>query len=246
MSGVLAVTLAALVTALATGLGALPFVFVHGMSRRWVGTSNALAAGFMLSASGLLLIEGVIRGVGRVLAGAAAGAVFIAITHRLIAGREDLRLGGLRDADATKAILIIAVMTLHSFSEGVGVGVSYGGGAELGVFITIAIAIHNIPEGLAISLVLVPRGSTVLTAAGWSIFSSLPQPLVAPFAYLFVEQVRPFLPAGLGFAAGAMAWLVFTELLPDARAELGPRSLALWLGGSLVAMSLLQALLLAH
>lgn len=246
MSGVLAVTLAALVTALATGLGALPFVFVHGMSRRWLGTSNALAAGFMLSASGALLIEGLIRGVGRVLAGAVVGAVFIAITHQLIAGREDLRLGGLRDADATKAILIIAVMTLHSFSEGVGVGVSYGGGAELGVFITIAIAIHNIPEGLAISLVLVPRGSTVLAAAGWSVFSSLPQPLVAPFAYLFVEQVKPFLPAGLGFAAGAMAWLVFTELLPDARAELGPRSLALWLGGSLVAMSLLQALLLAH
>jgi zinc transporter ZupT len=246
VSAVLAVTLAALVTALATGLGALPFVFVPSMSRRWLGMSNAIASGFMLSASGALLIEGVIRGVGRVLAGAAAGALFIALTHRAIAGREDLRLGRLGGADARKAILIIGVMTLHSLSEGVGVGVSYGGGAELGVFITIAIAIHNIPEGLAISLVLVPRGATVLAAAGWSIFSSLPQPLIAPLAYLFVEQVGPFLAVGLGFAAGAMAWLVFTELLPDARAELELRPLAACLGGSLVAMSLLQALLLAH
>ena len=107
------------------------------------------ASGFMLSASGALLIEGVIRGVGRVLAGAAAGALFIALTHHAIEGREDLHLGRLEAADARKAILIIAVMTLHSLSEGVGVGVSYGGGAELGLFITIAIAIHNIPEGLA-------------------------------------------------------------------------------------------------
>jgi zinc transporter ZupT len=243
---VLAVTLAALVTALATGLGALPFVFVPVMSRRWLGISNAIAAGFMLSAGGALLVEGLIRGVGRVLAGAAVGALFIAVSHRFITGRETLQLGRLEAADARKAILIIGVMTLHSLSEGVGLGVSFGGGAQLGIFITIAIAIHNIPEGLAISLVLVPRGSGVLAAAWWSIFSSLPQPLVAPVAYLFVEQVRPFLPAGFGFAAGAMAWLVLTELVPDAREELGTRALVTWLGGSLAVMSLLQTALLAH
>jgi ZIP family zinc transporter len=243
---VIAVALAAFVTALATGLGAVPFVFVRTMSRRWLAVSNAIAAGFMLSASGALLIEGFIRGVGQVLAGAAVGAVFIAGTRRAIGDRDDLQFGRLRAADASKAILIIAVMTLHSFSEGVGVGVSYGGGAELGAFITIAIAIHNIPEGLAISLVLVPRGATVASAAGWSVFSSLPQPLIAPLAYLFVEEFRPFLPAGLGFAAGAMAWLVLAELLPDARSELETRSLILWLGGSLAAMSVLQLLLLAR
>ena len=245
-SNVIAVTVAAFLTALATGLGALPFVFVRSMSRQWVGVSNAIAAGFMLSASGALLIEGSIRGVWRVIAGAVAGALLIAATHRLLARREDLRLGHLRDADASKAILIIAVMTLHSLSEGVGVGVSYGGGAELGAFITIAIAIHNIPEGLAISLVLVPRGASVASAAWWSIFSSLPQPLIAPFAYLFVEEFRPFLSVGLGFAGGAMAWLVLAELLPDARAELQLRTLLIWLGGSLGAMSLLQALLLTR
>jgi len=240
----LAVTLAALVTALATGLGALPFAFGK-FDRRWLGVSNAIAAGFMLSASGALLIEGVIRGWWQTLAGAAVGAVFIVVTERLLAGR-DVEFAALRGADARKALLIVAVMTVHSFSEGVGVGVSYGGGAELGIAITIAIAIHNVPEGLAISLVLVPRGASVLSAAGWSIFSSLPQPLVAAPAFLFVEAFKPFLPAGLGFAGGAMTWLVLAELLPEARDELTLPRLALWLGGSLLAMSLLQAALLVH
>lgn len=240
----LGVTLAALVTALATGLGALPFAF-GTFSRRWLGVSNALASGFMLSASGALLIEGVIRGWWQTLAGAAVGAAFIFLTHRLLVEHE-IEFGELRGADATKALLIVAVMTVHSFSEGVGVGVAYGGGAELGIFITIAIAIHNIPEGLAISLVLVPRGASVRSAAGWSIFSSLPQPLVAAPAFLFVETFKPFLPAGFGFAGGAMIWLVFAELLPEAREELSFGRLALWLGGSLLAMSLFQAVLLGR
>jgi zinc transporter ZupT len=54
-------------------------------------------------------------------------------------------------------------------------------------------------------------------AAGWSIFSSLPQPIVAVPAFLFVMLVRPALPLALGFAAGAMAWMVVSELVPDAR-----------------------------
>ncbi len=123
--------------------------------------------------------------------GAVAGGVFIWVFRRMIGENEGLVLGRLAGADATKALVIVAVMTVHSASEGVGVGVSYGGGDRLGVLITIAIAVHNIPEGLAISLVLVPRGATVAAAAWWSIFSSLPQPLIAPLAFLFVETFKP-------------------------------------------------------
>jgi zinc transporter, ZIP family len=211
---------AALLTALATGLGALPLLGSRSHGPGWLGRSNALAAGVMLGASFSLLLEGGERSVGRVALGGAAGAVFVGGLQLAVrrAGVPDL--GALHGADARKGLLIVAVMTAHSFAEGVGVGSSFGGGATLGVVITIAIAIHNVPEGLAISLVLVPRGTSVWNAARWSVFSSLPQPLLAVPAYVFVEEFRAVLPVGLGFAAGAMIWMVATELLPEARASL--------------------------
>jgi zinc transporter, ZIP family len=231
------VTAAAAVTCLATGLGAVPFLFVRrGVTREWLGISNAVASGFMLAASVGLLWQGWALGVGRLALGALAGAVFIVGFRRLLGDSEEIALGRLTGVDARKAVVVIAVMTAHSASEGVGVGVSYGAGERLGLLITLAIAIHNIPEGLAISLVLVPRGATVRSAAGWSVFSSLPQPLIAPLAYLFVEQFRPFLPVGLGFAAGAMIWMVCSELLPEAVHEAPRRALAFSGGLSFLAM----------
>jgi len=211
------VTAAAIVAALAAGLGAVPFLFVRTMTRRWLGVSNAIASIVMIVAAGGLVWQGVGIGPWRVVLGLLAGAAFVWVFRALIGERDGLVLGNLAGADALKAFVIVAVMTVHSAAEGVGVGISYGGGARLGALITLAIAAHNVPEGLAISLVLVPRGTSVRSAAWWSVFSCLPQPLIAPFTYLFVEWFKPILPAGLGFAAGAMLWIVWTELLPEVR-----------------------------
>ena len=238
------VFLAALVTAIATGLGAAPFLFVKRMSRWWLGISNAIATGLMLAASYGLMVEGSAYSPGRTIAGILLGAGLIALGHKLVAGRkEDLHVGALRGADALKALMIVGVMTLHSMAEGIGVGVSYGGGDELGVFITTAIAVHNIPEGLAISLVLVPRGVGVGRAAGWSVFSSLPQPILAVPAFLFVTAFEPFLPLGLGLAAGAMIWMAVAELLPDALADSTGATVASTVTLSIGAMLAFQELL---
>ncbi len=215
--------IAALITALATGLGALPFFFVNEVSRLWQAAASALAAGLMLGASMGLINEGMTHSPGRLAAGMGVGALFMMLTHNLLEGRDDLSVGQLSGANARKALLIVATMTLHSFSEGVGVGVSFGGGETLGSLITAAIALHNIPEGLAISVTLVPRRVSPWRAAWWSVFSSLPQPLMAVPAYIFVSAFTPILPAGLGFAAGAMIWLAMAELIPES-VELLPSS----------------------
>jgi zinc transporter, ZIP family len=238
------VFLFALLTAIATGLGALPFVFVKDLSRRWLGACNAVAAGLMLAASFGLLYEGVDYGLGRALAGALTGLVFIVAVRKLLQRDEHPAVfAQMSELDARKALLIVGVMTMHSFTEGVGVGVSFGGGVELGLFITLAIAVHNIPEGLAISLVLVPRGVSWSRAAFWSVFSSLPQPLMAVPAFVFVETFRPLLPYGLGFAAGAMIWMVFSELIPDALQEASGNLVGVIITLSVLAMVAFQVLI---
>lgn len=218
---VVLVFLYALGTALATGLGALPFVFVRAVSTRVVAVANAVAAGLMLGASFGLVAEGTSYGSWQTIVGALIGVLFILGTQRYL-GQQELSFGEVRGADARQMLLVVVIMTIHSFSEGVAVGVSFGGGATLAAVITIAIAVHNIPEGLAISAVLRPKGVSVANCAGWSVFSSLPQPLMAVPAFLFVEAFKPALPYGIGFAAGAMVFMVLDELLPEAF-ETAPR-----------------------
>lgn len=88
-----------------------------------------------------------------------------------------------------------------------------------GVLVTLAIGLHNIPEGLAVSTVLVGRGISPRSALLWTLFTAMPQPLVAVPSFLFVDAFKTLLPLALGFAAGCMVWMVFAELLPDALAD---------------------------
>jgi ZIP family zinc transporter len=90
----------------------------------------------------------------------------------------------------------------------------------LAVFMTVAISIHNVPEGTAISIPLQAMGVDRWRMVWWAVFSSLPQPVGAVLAFLFVRVAREFLPFGFGFAAGAMIYLVLTEFIPEAL-ELG-------------------------
>ena len=227
------------ITALATGLGALPFLFVRNISEKVIAYAEAIATGLMLGASFGLIVEGTAYGAPQTLAGAAIGVLFIQIGHQYLHGK-DVQFGSMRGAGARRVFLVIAVMTIHSFSEGVAVGVAFGGGQKLAALITIAIAVHNIPEGLAISAVMRSKGATVLSCAGWSVFSSLPQPLMAVPAFAFVDAFRPVLPYGLGFAAGAMVFMVFLELMPEAYEKASKPAIGVLVCVSLGAMLLFQ------
>ena len=240
------VFLAAFITALVTGLGAVPFLFVRIISPWWLSIANGTAAGLMLGASHNLITEGTKLDPERMLLGILAGLIAIVAANWLIRRRRTVEIAELRGASARKALLLLGVMTAHSFAEGVGVGVSFGGAGELGVFITTAIAIHNIPEGLAICLVLIPRGTSVAKASLWSIFTSLPQPLMAIPAFAFVRMFEPALPIGLGFAAGAMIWMVFAELIPDALKSATSGSIGITVALAMTALWSLQYFLLSH
>ncbi len=234
------VFLCALITALATGLGALPFFFLRKVSKRVLGLASAVAAGLMLTASFQLIHEGLGYNPLTLVLGVLLGLVMIVLGKRYLSNFNDINVGQLKGASAMQALLIVGVMTLHSFAEGIGVGVAYGDGLAFGLFITAAIAIHNIPEGIAISAVLVPKGVSVWRAGWWSIFSSLPQPLIAVPAFLFVEAFTPFLPVGLGLAAGAMIWMCCSEILPEALETAPKEQVATALTISVAIMTIFQ------
>jgi zinc transporter ZupT len=239
------VLLAAFITAVMTGVGALPFLFVGQVGRRLLGYSNAAAGGLMLAASHSLIAEGNALNVERTLLGILMGLGAIVLSKRLLSDRGEVDVADLSGANARKALLILGVMTAHSFAEGIGVGVSFAGTESLAIFITTAIAFHNVPEGLAIALVLVPRGTPVWKAALWAIFTSLPQPLMAVPAFLFVQWFQPLLPVGLGLAAGAMIWMVFAELIPDALEQTGSADVGAGVTLAFTAMLAFQLLVLA-
>ncbi len=231
----------ALLTAVATAFGALPFAFIRSVSPRVVGYSNALAAGLMLGASFGLIVEGARDRGGATLVGVLGGVVFMLLVQRFVGehGHETEFLGA-RGVGARRMLLIIAVMTVHSFAEGAAVGVSFGGGESLATAITLAVAVHNVPEGLAISAVMRPQGASLLSCAWWSFFSSIPQPLAAVPAFLFVERFSATLPYGLGFAAGAMIFMVLVELLPEAYEQESARGIAATATLSMLGMLLVE------
>lgn len=238
------VFLYALFTAIATGFGAIPFAFIRTMSPRTMAFANAVAAGLMLGASFGLLVEGSHHSGFGTFIGTNLGILFILLTQRLLGEHEhEIEFLGARGASARRMLLVLVIMTVHSFAEGAAVGVSFGGGAKLAAAITLAVAVHNVPEGLAISAVMRPQGASLLACAWWSIFSSLPQPIAAVPAFLFVEKVRAALPYGLGFAAGAMIFMVLVELLPEAYERAWSRSVAAMTTLTLVGMLLLQRFL---
>jgi ZIP family zinc transporter len=225
------VFVAGLVTDLATGLGALPFFFVDDVSDRWRVALWGLASGIMLAASGFgLFREALNYGTPvEVALGALVGVALVVIAERVVDDHE-FAPRDIAAADFEKLVLVAGVLTVHSFPEGVAVGVSFadmgleGGIPILGftvpllaVFMTVAISVHNVPEGLAVSIPLHQHGARRWTLVSVAIFTSVPQPIGAVIAYAFVQVARAALPFGYGFAGGAMVFLVLAEFLPEAR-----------------------------
>jgi len=255
------VFIAGLITALATGLGAIPFFLVDDVSDRVNVVLWGVASGIMVAASLFGLVdEGLANGTPTELGiGVVIGVVLVIVSHEVLEG-YDFDAEELATADGRKMVLILGILTVHSFPEGVAIGVSFGemgltGGIDilgfavpvLAVFMTIAISIHNIPEGLAISIPLRAMGANPSRMVGYAVLSSIPQPIGAVLAFMFVRIAQEFLAIGFGFAAGAMVYLVVSEFVPEALesgASLPNRGYPEFVGGTLAGAIAMVPLLL--
>ncbi len=107
----------AMITALATGLGAGPFFFLKDISHSFLAKSHALAAGLMLSASFNLIFEGYKIADWMTLLGMIAGLLLVVGSDALMKRTNPVQIDDLVGAGSKKMLLFLAIMTIHSFDE---------------------------------------------------------------------------------------------------------------------------------
>lgn len=210
----------------AAALGAVPLRIRERLPVAWIGWANAVAAGFMLGAAYVLMAAGLERGSLVASAGAALGAAFVLATHRA-AGTETLDLNRLDESSPVYAYQILLVNWLHSASEGVAIGAAMAVSIPLGIVMAVAIALHNIPEATVLCTVLRGRGLRLPNAAGLAVVTDTSQILLAIVAFALLAAAPRLLSWALGFAVGALIYLVMAELLPQAYRQAGRTTIAL-------------------
>ncbi len=214
--------LAASATALATGLGAVPVFLLGSRSSRLKPALLGFAAGVMGVAAvvGLLLPASEEGSVIEVVVGLATGILFLALARRWL--RPDMGFMGRHGSGARTSALVFLVLFVHSLPEGFAVGTAFASDrAGLSLFVILAIAVQNVPEGTSVAIPMQEAGFGPARQFWAAVGTSAPQPLGALIAYLAVEEVSGLLPVSFAFAAGAMLALIAVEMLP--RAYAGPR-----------------------
>jgi len=252
------VFVAGLIAAFGTSLGAVPLFFVEDVDARLDVGLWGLAGGLMASASVFGLLYEAYKHDSSVWltgAGFVLGIVLVVGAHRIVE-RMEYEPEDMAEADASTLLNIFVVLLVHSFPEGIAIGVSFAelngnsGVHWLGFTIPLlafvmtgALAIHNVPEGIATAI---PMREHMRNLKMWAaaFFTSVPQPIGAVVAFYFVVLAREFLGFGYGFAAGAMLYLVADDVLPeglDAGEDISDRRAKAWLAGGttlgLVAMA---------
>ena len=221
---------------LATAAGALPVFFVNKLSEKFEDGSLGFAAGVMLAASFFSLIipgfnfavemyDSEIFSLGIVIVGLLTGAGIIWIVEDK-APHEHFVLGQTHGVDEklkakiSKVWLFIIAITLHNMPEGLAVGVGFGGGdIDNGISLATGIGLQNIPEGLAVAFSLKAIGYSNKKAFLISAATGLFEPIMGLLGVSIVTIFQHFLPVALGFAAGAMLFVISHEIIPESHSR---------------------------
>jgi zinc transporter, ZIP family len=220
---------ASILAGMATGVGALPALFCKNISKGLFNSLLGAAAGVMLAATAFsLLVPGIDygeqfwpgKGLWVVAAGMLLGALFLHVAderlpHLHFDSVDDASLNSLQ-----KISLFIIAITIHNFPEGMSVGVSFGSGdMNNGLVLAIAIALQNLPEGLAVALPLVGLGYNKWKAVGIATLTGLVEPVGGLLGITMVTIFSSVLPIAMGFAAGAMLFVISEEIIPETHSE---------------------------
>jgi len=229
------IILTSLLTGLSTAIGAVFILLMGRISKSRLAFVLGFAAGIMIAISTLSLLPvGLIYGAfWQVAAGFGVGVGFMFLLDLLLARRGETRLA--ESAEYFKMGCFIALgIALHNLPEGLALGAGYQVTNEMGFMLAAAIALHNIPEGIGIAAPLKMSG-----VRNWLIFfitaSAGAFTLLGTLISLLLFQVSShLLSAAMGFAAGAMLYIASDELIPRSHSENAARSNFGILGGFLL------------
>ena len=211
-----------------TSVGAAGVFFIRKLSERLEDGLLSFAAGIMLAASFFsLLLPAIEYGEAQlaskvisilvVIGGFLAGAGVLYYLHRHIPHEHFLTGHDGPDSKTLKRIwLFIIAIALHNVPEGMAVGAGFAGGdIGNGSSLAIGIGIQNIPEGMAVAVALIAIGYRRAQCFWVATLTGLVEPLGGLFASYVVSIAGPLMPVALAFAAGAMLFIISDEIIPE-------------------------------
>lgn len=215
------VLISSILSALATGIGALPILLVPKINHRWRDILMAFAAGIMVAASMSNLIPAALEEASywTVVVGILLGTLVLGLLERTI---PHIDLGHTKQNISfdAKSMLIIAAITLHNLPEGLSVGVSFGSGSDsMGVLIALAIGLQNAPEGLLVALFLINQNVGRFKSFLIATMTGAVEIVTSILGFYLTSLVSGLVPYGLSFAAGAMLFIVYKELIPESHGD---------------------------
>lgn len=221
MYDLLKVTLIGLVSGLAgTGLGGLIVFFKKSISKKLLGFFLELSAGLMISVVCLKLVPEALSQGSSILAsfGILAGAFTIFICENLFINPY-MKSGKHKGSLVKTGILVGIGIALHNFPEGIAVGSGFESSFTLGISITAVIILHDIPEGIAVALPMKAGGVSSAKAFLYTLLTGVPMAFGA-FVGAALGAISPAtVSMCLGFAAGAMLYIVFMDILPESKRQ---------------------------
>jgi len=194
--------------------------FYFQKNGKGIASGIGFAIGMMLLISFFELIPEAVElaGVPKSLIAVIFGALVVILLDLIIPDGCLTKSRGKIDSHILRAAYLVGcVLVLHNFPEGLAITSSYFNSAKMGVFLALAIAIHNIPEGFAFAIPLLAAGKSRKFVFKVGLLSGLSEPIGAALGILLISVLPDLNPLFMAFAAGAMIFVSFHELLPLAR-----------------------------
>ncbi|QRG68378.1 ZIP family metal transporter [Brevibacillus choshinensis] len=230
-------------SAMATGAGALPILFFKTVTHRWRDILLAFTAGIMVAAATFSLIPQAMANAPFyvICMGVLTGTLALTVLESFIP-HIDLEHKRVNISMDSQAILILAAITLHNIPEGLSVGVSYSSEQPgLGGLIAFAIGLQNAPEGFLVALFLINQQVSRFKAFLLATMTGAVEIVSAIIGYYLTAFVEGLVPYGLSFAAGAMLFIVYKELIPESHGDGHARSATFsFIVGLLVMIGMVQ------